>query len=111
MPKDEEERQNLLNQMWRNGCISDTYEPGSIFKVFTASAALEAGAEAAELLEEEPPQAARDRARQRAVAIAIYFFMLDFSFFKWGRAGPVPSEKPEAGGFCAARASSPAGCF
>lgn len=74
-------------------------------------AALEAGAEAAELLEEEPPQAARDRARQRAVAIAICFFMLDFSFFKWGRAGPVPSEKPEAGGFCAARASSPAGCF
>lgn len=42
VPKDEEERQNLLNQMWRNGCISDTYEPGSIFKVFTASAALEA---------------------------------------------------------------------
>lgn len=40
----EEERQNLLNQMWRNKCISDTYEPGSIFKVFTASAALEAGA-------------------------------------------------------------------
>lgn len=43
-PKDEEERQNFLNQMWRNGCISDTYEPGSIFKVFTASAALENGA-------------------------------------------------------------------
>ena len=43
VPKDEEERQDMLNQMWRNGCISDTYEPGSIFKVFTASAALEAG--------------------------------------------------------------------
>lgn len=41
---DEEERQEQLNQMWRNRCISDTYEPGSIFKVFTASAALEAGA-------------------------------------------------------------------
>ena len=42
-PVNEKERQNLLNQMWRNKCISDTYEPGSIFKVFTASAALEAG--------------------------------------------------------------------
>lgn len=41
-PSDEEERQEQLNQMWRNRCISDTYEPGSIFKVFTASAALEA---------------------------------------------------------------------
>ena len=29
--------------MWRNGCISDTYEPGSTFKVFTATSALEAG--------------------------------------------------------------------
>ena len=43
VPEDEEKRQDMLNQMWRNGCISDTYEPGSIFKVFTASAALEAG--------------------------------------------------------------------
>ena len=34
-----------LNKMWRNGCISDTYEPGSTFKVFTATSALEAGVE------------------------------------------------------------------
>lgn len=40
---DEEEKQELLNQMWRNPCVSDTYEPGSVFKVFTASAALEEG--------------------------------------------------------------------
>ena len=39
----EEEKQDALNQMWRNGCINDTYEPGSIFKVVTASAYLEAG--------------------------------------------------------------------
>lgn len=39
----QEEKQELLNQMWRNGCINDTYEPGSTFKVITASAALEAG--------------------------------------------------------------------
>lgn len=36
-------KQELLNQMWRNHCISDTYEPGSTFKIITASAALEAG--------------------------------------------------------------------
>ena len=38
-----EERQNLLNQMWRNSCINDTYEPGSTFKIFTSAASLEAG--------------------------------------------------------------------
>ncbi|MCF2681596.1 peptidoglycan D,D-transpeptidase FtsI family protein [Faecalicatena contorta] len=40
----EEEKQEALNQMWRNGCINDTYEPGSTFKIITASAGLEEGA-------------------------------------------------------------------
>ena len=39
----DEEKQAMLNQMWRNRSINDTYEPGSIFKVFTASVALEEG--------------------------------------------------------------------
>lgn len=39
----EQETQNLLNAMWRNGCINDTYEPGSTFKIVTASAGLESG--------------------------------------------------------------------
>lgn len=39
----EEKKQELLNQMWRNPCINDTYEPGSTFKIVTSAAALEAG--------------------------------------------------------------------
>ena len=38
-----EEYQNLLNKMWRNQCINDTYEPGSTFKIVTATAGLEEG--------------------------------------------------------------------
>lgn len=41
--KGTEEYQNLLNQMWRNPCINDTYEPGSTFKIVTATAGLEEG--------------------------------------------------------------------
>ncbi len=37
------EKQDALNRMWRNGCINDTYEPGSTFKIITAAAGLEEG--------------------------------------------------------------------
>lgn len=38
-----QEKQDLLNQMWRNPCLNDTYEPGSTFKIITMSAGLEEG--------------------------------------------------------------------
>ena len=39
----EQEQQDALNQMWRNPCLNDTYEPGSTFKIITMSAGLEEG--------------------------------------------------------------------
>lgn len=39
----DEKLQDALNQMWRNGCINDTYEPGSTFKIITSAACLEEG--------------------------------------------------------------------
>lgn len=42
--KGTKEYQDLLNKMWRNQCINDTYEPGSTFKIVTATAGLEEGA-------------------------------------------------------------------
>ncbi|CUX71178.1 Stage V sporulation protein D [Clostridium sp. C105KSO15] len=43
VPATDKEKQDLLNKMWRNPCINDTYEPGSTFKIVTAAAGLEAG--------------------------------------------------------------------
>lgn len=40
----DEKKQELLNQMWRNGCINDTYEPGSTFKIITSTLCLKEGA-------------------------------------------------------------------
>lgn len=40
---DAQQKQDLLNQMWRNPCLNDTYEPGSTFKIITMSAGLEEG--------------------------------------------------------------------
>lgn len=39
----EQNKQDLLNQMWRNPCINDTYEPGSVFKTITTAASFEEG--------------------------------------------------------------------
>lgn len=39
----EKQKNEKLNAMWRNGCVSDTYEPGSTFKILTTAAALEKG--------------------------------------------------------------------
>ena len=39
----QQEKQDLLNQMWRNPCLNDTYEPGSTFKIITMAAGLEEG--------------------------------------------------------------------
>ena len=43
VPATDKEKQDLLNKMWRNPCINDTYEPGSTFKIVTAAAGLESG--------------------------------------------------------------------
>lgn len=40
---DAKKKQELLNQMWRNPCLNDTYEPGSTFKIITMAAGLEEG--------------------------------------------------------------------
>ena len=44
LPEGIDYSEDALNRMWRNGCINDTYEPGSTFKIITASAGLECGA-------------------------------------------------------------------
>lgn len=40
---DQKKTQDLLNQMWRNPCLNDTYEPGSTFKIITMAAGLQEG--------------------------------------------------------------------
>ena len=40
---DQKKAQDLLNQMWRNPCLNDTYEPGSTFKIITMAAGLQEG--------------------------------------------------------------------
>lgn len=40
---DQKKIQDLLNQMWRNPCLNDTYEPGSTFKIITMAAGLQEG--------------------------------------------------------------------
>ena len=40
---DSQKIQDLLNQMWRNPCLNDTYEPGSTFKIITMAAGLQEG--------------------------------------------------------------------
>lgn len=44
LPEGTDYSEDALNKMWRNNCINDTYEPGSVFKIITASAGLECGA-------------------------------------------------------------------
>ncbi len=39
----QQQKQDLLNQMWRNPCLNDTYEPGSTFKIITMAAGLSQG--------------------------------------------------------------------
>ena len=40
---DQKKAQDFLNQMWRNPCLNDTYEPGSTFKIITMAAGLQEG--------------------------------------------------------------------